>query len=308
MRGAGGGRFSAAPNGRLRALAGPAGVAGHYGDTVTTDPLAPLLELADVASAVARTRERVDEALRHRALRRQGGVVAAEVSLRSAVASAALEGYAHEREAVRQGVVTDPVVQGALRVAGALPSLADRWPKAPRQVLARLHILAARGTVPDDDLGRPSPERPPGGAPSPNVVDAGQVLAARLDGLAGLVAGGTRVSPLVLAAVVHGELLGLRPFAGPSGVVARAAARLTLISTGFDPRGLLAVELGHLEREPEYVGAANAFATGTADGIRSWLRHYATAVAIGAERLEEIGTEVLAGPDRINGWPVEPGN
>jgi hypothetical protein len=223
---------------------------------------------------------RVDRALRHRALRRHGGQVAAEVSLRSAVASAALEGYGHEREAVRAGTVTDPVLQGALRVAGALPGLADLWPRAPRQALARLHVLAAREVVPQDALGRPA---------------AGDPRAdARLDGLAGLVAGGTGASPLVLAAVVHGELLALRPFAGPSGVVARAAARLTLLSTGLDPRGLVAVDVGHHEREPEYVGAAGAFATGTPDGLRSWLRHYAAAVEVGAERLVLIADEILA--------------
>jgi hypothetical protein len=246
---------------------------------VPTDPLAPLLALADVAPAVDRARERIDQALRHRALRRHGGQVAAEVSLRSAVASAALEGYAHEREAVRAGTVTDPVVQGALRVAGALPGLADLWPKAPRQALAKLHVLAARGVIAEEALGRP-------------VAD--QAVGGRLDALAALVAGGTSVSPLVLAAVVHGELLALRPFAGPSGVVARAAARLTLISTGFDPRGLVAVEVGHHEREPEYVGAAGAFATGTPDGLRSWLRHYATAMEIGADQLTAIGDEILA--------------
>ena len=120
----------------------------------------------------------------------------------------------HEREAVRAGTVTEPVLQGALRVAGALPGLTDLWPKAPRQALARLHVLAARDLVPEAELGRP-------------VADP--VVAARLDGLAGLVAGGTTVPPLVLAAVVHGELLNLRPFAGPSGVVARAAARLVLL-------------------------------------------------------------------------------
>ncbi|GAA3760185.1 hypothetical protein GCM10022225_52140 [Plantactinospora mayteni] len=261
---------------------------------MATDPLAPLLELADVAPAVERARERVDQALRHRALRRHGGQVAAEVSLRSAVASSALEGYAHERETVRAGTVTDPVPQGALRVAGALPGLADLWPKAPRQVLARLHTLAARGAVPEEALGRPVPDHGPGPAAGASVGP--DALGARLDGLARLVAGGTSVSPVVLAAVVHGELLALRPFAGPSGVVARAAARLTLLATGFDPRGLIAVDLGHLEREPEYVGAAGAFATGTPDGLRSWLRHYATAVEVGAERLTEIGDEVLANP------------
>jgi hypothetical protein len=251
---------------------------------VVADPLVPLLSLADVAPAVERARERVDAALRHRALRRRGGQVAAEVGLRSAIASTALEGYVHEREAVRAGVVTDPVLQGALRVAGALPALAERWSQAPRQVLARLHTLAAAGTVPPEALGRPVGAA--GGAPAPEV-------AVRLDALAGLVAGGTRVPAVVLAAVVHGELLALRPFAGPAGVVARAAGRLTLLSSGFDPRGLIAVDLGHLEREPEYVGAANAFATGTPDGVRSWLRHYATAIEVGAERMVEIADEVL---------------
>ncbi|WP_433346546.1 oxidoreductase [Micromonospora sp. CA-111912] len=246
---------------------------------MTTDPLAPLLALADIAPAVERARDRVDQSLRHRALRRHGGQVAAEVSLRCAVASAALEGAAHDREAVRAGTVTDPVLQGALRVAGALPGLTDPWPRAPRQVLARLHVLAARDVVPADELGRP-------------VADP--VVGARLDALAGLVAGGTSVPPLVLAAVVHGELLNLRPFAGPSGVVARGAARLVLMSTGLDPRGLVGTDVGHREREPEYVGAAGAFATGTPDGLRSWLRHYLTAVEVGADQLTAVGDEILA--------------
>lgn len=246
---------------------------------MTADPLSPLLALADVAPAVDAARDRVDAALRHRALRRHGGQVAAELSLRSAVASAALEGSTHDRELVRQGTVTDPVTQGALRVAGALTTLSDRWRLAPRQVLARLHTLAGRGVVPDSALGRPRTD---------------DAMSARLDALCALVSGGTAVPPLLLAAVVHGELLALRPFAGPSGVVARAAGRLTLISTGFDPRGLVAPELGHRDREPEYVGAAGAFATGTPDGVRSWLKHYATAVEVGAEQIAEIGDAVLA--------------
>ena len=69
--------------------------------------------------------------------------------------------------------------------------------------------------------------------------------------------------------------------------------RITLIGRGFDARGLVAVEEGHQEREPEYVGAAGAYATGTPDGVRSWLRHYAAAVEIGAYRIAGIGDEVL---------------
>jgi hypothetical protein len=246
------------------------------GYRVHVDPLAPLLDLADVAPALAEAREHVDTAMRHRALRRHGGQVAAEASLRAAVASAALEGHAYDLAEVRAGTVTDPVLQGALRVAEGTGGLVDLWPRAPRQALARLHVLAARGVVADDDLGR--------------LTSA----ADRIDALAGLVAGNERTSPLLLAAVVHAELITLRPFAGPAGVVARAAARLTLIGRGLDPRGLVAVEVGHREREPEYVGAAGAYATGTPDGVRAWLRHYAAAVAVAADEVARIGDNVLA--------------
>jgi hypothetical protein len=254
-----------------------------------TSVLAPLLDLADVGEAVRSAREAVDGALRHPALRRDGGAAAVEAALRSAVASAALEGHRHGVEDVRAGIVTDPVVQGALRVSAALGGLAGRWPSAPRQVLARLHVLAARGCpgVEESALGRPVPTpEPPGrpGLPGPPA----QLLTARLDALCDLVVAADRDVPAILrAAVVHGELLALRPFAGPAGVVARAAARLTLIADGLDPRGLLAPEVEHLDRQPEYVGGANAFATGTPDGVRSWLRHCAAAVAAAADHLAQ---------------------
>jgi Fic family protein len=248
-------------------------VTGYRG---AVDPLAPLLDLADVAPALTAAREHVDAALRHRALRRQGGRVAAEISLRAAVATATLEGHAYAVDDVRSGTVTDPVLQGALRVAEGLGGLVDLWPRAPRQALAKLHVLAGRGVVPPDDLGR---------------LTSG---AERIDALAGLVAGNDETPPLLLAAIVHAELLTLRPFAGPAGVVARAAARLTLIGRGLDPRGLVAVEVGHLARQPEYEGSAGAYATGTRDGLRSWLRHYAAAVEVGADEITAVGDGVLA--------------
>ncbi len=238
---------------------------------LVTDPLTPLLELADVRETLGAARAAVDAAFDHRALRRQGGQVAAEVSLRSARASAALAGHAYELDDLRAGTVTDAVAQGALRVAQELGTLVDTWRRAPRQALARLHVLAGRGIVADADVGRPDP-----------------AAATRLDGLAGLVAGGTRAPVLLVAAVVHGELLALEAFPGVNGVVARGAARLTLIAGGLDPRGLVPVDVGHADREPEYVGAAHAFATGTADGLRAWLRHYAAAITRAAEETRVI--------------------
>jgi hypothetical protein len=239
-----------------------------------SSPIAPLLDLPEVEPALTQARDAVDAALRHRALRRSGGRLAAELGLRSAVASAALEGHGYALEEVRAGTVTDPVLQGSLRVSAALDSLAGRWRTAPRQVLARLHVLAGTGSVSPDSLGRPSVGASP-----------------RLGALCDLIAAPPLGAPALLrASVVHGELLALRPFAGPGGVVARAAGRLTLIADGLDPRGLLAPEVGHLEREPEYVGSSNAFATGTPDGVRSWLRHCAMAVELAAAQLSTLAS------------------
>jgi hypothetical protein len=242
-----------------------------------TDQLAHLLSLPDIASSVAAARDSVDELLRHRALRRQGGPLAAEVSLRSAVASAALSNHGYAVEDVRAGTVLDPVVQGSLRVAASLGDLADLWRRAPRQVLARLHVLAASGVLSSSSLGRP-------------VDDP--LVAVRLSALCDLVVSDAG-DPLLRAAVVHGELLALNAFAGANGIVARAAARATLIGSGFDIRGLVAVDLGHLEREPEYVGSAHAFATATPDGVRSWLKHYCFAVSAGAAAVASLADSLV---------------
>jgi hypothetical protein len=232
-----------------------------------SDPLAPLLDLPDVAAAAATARKSVDELFGHQVLRRSSGPVSVESALRAARASAALEGAAFELEAVRAGAVTDPVLQGALRVAGAVGSLVETWSRAPRQVLARLHVLAATDLMPADALGRPRSDA---------------VVAARLDGLSSLVTGGTDAPGVIVAAIVHGELLAIDAFPAGNGVIARAAARLTLIAKGVDPKAVSVPEVGHLERQPEYIGAANAYATGTPDGVRAWLKHCCGALELGA--------------------------
>ena len=200
--------------------------------------------------------------------------------MRSAVASAALAGSAYEIPDVRAGVVLDPVVHGALRVSQALDGMATRWTRSPSQVLVKLHVLAATGSVPSERLGLPRAGK-----------DVGIRLTRLADALVNVPAG---TPGLLVAAVVHGELLVLAPFDGPSSVVARGAARLTLIALGVDPRGLLAIDAAHLQRQPEYIGSSGAFATGTADGLRSWFRHYATAVQIAAVGLGETADEIAA--------------
>ncbi|MFW5415543.1 oxidoreductase [Nocardiopsis sp. CNT-189] len=252
-------------------------------NAVTADPLRRIAELPGVGEAVEETRTVVDRLLGHRVLRRRSADVSLESALRGAHASAVLDGARAELEEVRSGAADDPLIKGALRVSGELGQLVDVWRKAPRQVLARLHTLAAADGVGADALGRPraagEPAQDPlglGGPPSPGAV------AARLDGLDGLLDAPASVPALVVSAIVHGELLALRPFGWGDGLVARAAGRLTLIDRGLDPKSLVPPELGHRQRHEEYAGALRGYTSGTPEGVGAWVVHCCTAVADGA--------------------------
>ena len=96
-----------------------------------------------VAAAAADARAAVDRLLTSRVLRRQSAEVSVEAGLRSARASAALDGVDIPLDELRTEGSADPVIQGALRVSAQLGGLRDTFIRAPRQVLARLHVLAA---------------------------------------------------------------------------------------------------------------------------------------------------------------------
>jgi hypothetical protein len=243
------------------------------------DPLAPLFDLPGVPAGVDAARAAVDALLTNRTLRRRSADVSAESSLRGAWASAWLEGAEFPLADVRSGAAADnPVLQGALRVQAAIPSLIDTWSRAPRQALARLHALAAADLAGErEQLGRPA-----GSAAVP----------ARLDTLAGVLAQ-TSAPAVVVAAIVHGEVLGLDAFAPASGIVARAAVRLTLIDRGLDPKSLVVVEAGHRDLGAAYVEALAAYRGGTPAGIGHWLAHCADAVVAGARESTAI-CEALA--------------
>jgi hypothetical protein len=225
------------------------------------DPLAPLLALPGIAAGVQEARNAVDAMLSNRVLRRRSGDVSAESALRGAWASAVLSGSTASLAQVREGS-GDPVVQGALRAHGELGTLGEVWRRAPRQALARLHALAAADLAPKDALGRPT------------------AAADRIDTLAAVLTT-TSVPAVVVAGVVHGEILSLDAFAPVSGVVARAAVRLTLIARGLDPKSLVVVEAGHRDLG-DYEAALDAYRSGTPDGIGTWLVHCTAAVTAGA--------------------------
>ncbi|HET9118086.1 MAG TPA: oxidoreductase, partial [Pseudonocardiaceae bacterium] len=117
-------------------------------------------------------------------------------------------------------------------------------------------------------------------------------VTARLDGLAQLLAGGTQVAAPVLVAVVHGELLALAPFARGNGVIARAAARLTVVSTGLDPKGLVVPEVAHLRDERQYRATAAGFAGGGPEAVGEWIAHCCAALTTGAREALAIARSI----------------
>jgi hypothetical protein len=246
---------------------------------VPADPLAPLLGLPGVEDAVARARAGVDALLANRTLRRRSADVSAESSLRGAWVSAWLSGDEVSLEEVRLGQArADPLVQGALRAYAAVPTLTDTWTRAPRQALARLHALAAAGLVQDQDvLGRPAA----GNAEALNTL--AEVLTL------------TTAPAVLVAAIVHGEVLGLDAFPPVSGIVARAAVRLTLVERGLDPKSLVVVEAGHRELRDEYDAALAGYRAGTPSGVAIWLVHCADAVTAGAREAVAICEAIARG-------------
>lgn len=275
---------------------------------MSQDPFAALLDLPGVADAVGEARTAVDAVLGHRVLRRRSAEVTAESALRGARASAELEGAGMELERLRGQLMhgqpvtvqsKDPrlsqVAANAVRVHADLGSLMPSWKGAPRQALARLHVLAA-ADLPDvdaDHLGRPRTdpadpaEDPLGLGPAPDPLEA----SARLDGLCRLLLEPTRAPAVVVAGVVHGELLALRAFGSVDGLVARAAARLVLVDRGLDPKAVTAPEVGHAELDAAglrashthaYAEAARSYVAGGERGVAAWLVHAAQAVALGA--------------------------
>ncbi len=247
-------------------------------------PLVRIAELPGVQDAVTDTRALVDRLLKHRILRRRSADVSTESSLRGACASASLEGAEVAMDEIREGHIYDTRIKGALRASAELGSLVDTWPKAPRQVLARLHTLAAADAVDSEALGRPRTagervEDPLGlGEAMPPEVALG-----RMEGLYSLLNSRTAVPALVTSALVHGELMAIRPFGWGDGLVARAAERLTLVERGLDPKSLVPTELGHQTMREEYLPALRGYMSGTGEGVAEWIVYCCRAVRAGTQ-------------------------
>ena len=233
---------------------------------MTDDPLAGLMSLEGVPSAFAAVRDGIDAMLRDRGLRRTPPETTADSLLRGAHASAVLEGSRCSLVDLREGRA-DEVAQASLRVSTELLGQTQVLGRAPGQALARIHALAAAGSLPSDELGRPR--------------DAG--AADRLTRVGRLLTAPTSAPALVVAAMVHGELAAAAPFSSHNGIVARATERLVLVARGVDEKSLMVPEAGHLALRPAYESNLRGYREGGRAGVHAWLLYAAEAYAAGAE-------------------------
>ena len=271
-----------------RAPVSPSSPRARRDELVNRAELPDLTSLPGVQAGVEAARTAVTALRGHPALRRGREQVAAAAAVRAARASAALDGapLALDRGDVGADAVAgprpadprpadpgpadpgpaDPRLAGALRVAASLVELKPVWQRAPLQAMARLHVLAAADLAAADLLGRPRAD--PGIGP-------------RLAALAEVVAAAPWPAP-VMVAVVHGELLVLRPFGSADGVVARAAARLAMMTSGLDPDGLGVPEVAYLRSGPRYREAAQEFTSAGQRGLTAWVLLVCDALVAGA--------------------------
>ncbi|MGW8766941.1 oxidoreductase [Streptomyces sp. NPDC055815] len=262
--------------------------------THASDPLAALGSLPGVAEAVDSVRKAVDRVYGHRVMRRRSNEISSEAALRGARGSAALSGADWALEEVRRRTdfsadAEARTVGAALRLGAEAGQLLSIWRQSPLRVLARLHLVAsgdagvadAAGVA--DSVGRPrldgeTVDEPLINAPLPTPAE----VAGRLDGLAELIVAGSEAPALVTAAVVHGELLALRPFTSYNGLVARAAERIALVGSGLDPKAICPAEVGHAEQgRAAYLVAFEGYLSGTPEGVGAWIAHCGRSVELG---------------------------
>ena len=218
-----------------------------------------------VPSSFQSTRDSIDAVLRDRGLRKSTPEHTARSLLLGAWASATLEGSSYEVDELAEGG-GDATAQAAVRLSTQLLGLLPMWRTSPVQALARIHAIAASGSVPDDDLGRP-------------VNRAGVT---RLQNLGEMLKQKAEAPALVVAALVHAEIIAAGAFISHNSVVARAAERLMFVDRGIDPASVTVPEVGHVMDSGGYFASLKAYET-KATGVHQWLLWCADSYARAAE-------------------------
>lgn len=245
------------------------------------DPFGSLVGEESVIAPLASARDAIDALLWRRDIRAAAVEVAQDSVARGARASAAIEGA---DIAMPDDSPMGRTLACALAVTEAAPSLVETWQVAPMQALVALHARAVAGFAAADDVGRPRGDEEPDDALHLGSVPPASVIPARLTQLGEHAIATTQAPALLVAALVHAEVLTLRPFQLGSGLVARACVRLVMAGRGVDPSLFSIPESGMADLgRPAYVRAMRAYMTGTLDGLASYTTWFGQACELGAK-------------------------
>lgn len=267
------------------------------------------------------------------ALRKRWREARAEASVRAAVSGAAIEGAVVSGQALREQIAAGPKGAGVhasskdpawdaatglwrahSRLVGYMPDLVGRTrPVVPAtaQLMASLHRdvagpLAVGGLISEAVVGCPRESgqvlegaglrenRKPllEGGPGPNL--GGQELRERLEQIVALI-DTPNLPALVRVALVHAEMLTVRPFALANGALGRLLVRHLSVRDGLDPTGV-SVSDYYAGRVPgAYAEAAQAYASASLEGVVAWIIWQAEALLEGMRQGSELSRAVQAG-------------
>lgn len=269
------------------------------------------------------------------ALRKRWREARAEASVRGAVSGAAIEGAVVSAQALREQIAAGPKGAGVhasskdpawdaatglwrahSRLVGYMPDLVGRTrPVVPAtaQLMATLHRdvagpLAVGGLISEAVVGCP---RESGqalenqslegaglleGGPGPNL--GGQELRERLAQIVALI-DTPNLPALVRVALVHAEMLTVRPFALANGALGRLLVRHLSVRDGLDPTGV-SVSDYYAGRVPgAYAEAAQAYTSASLEGVVAWIIWQAEALLEGMRQGSELSRAVQAGTTQL---------
>lgn len=130
------------------------------------------------------------------------------------------------------------------------------------------------------------------GGPGPNL--GGQELRERLEQIVTLI-DTPNLPALVRVALVHAEMLTVRPFALANGALGRLLVRHLSVRDGLDPTGV-SVSDYYAGRVPgAYAEAAQAYVSASLEGVVAWIIWQAEALLEGMRQGSELSRAVQAG-------------
>ncbi len=134
------------------------------------------------------------------------------------------------------------------------------------------------------------------GGPGPNLGD--QELRERLEQIVALI-DTPNLPALVRLALVHAEMLTVRPFALANGALGRLLVRHLSVRDGLDPTGV-SVSDYYAGRVPAaYAEAAQAYASASLEGVVAWIIWQAEALLEGMRQGSELSRAVQAGTTQL---------